>query len=349
MKLSFFNYELPNKQIAQYPATKREDARLMVIDRETGIIEHKKFYNVLDYFEDKDSFVVNNSTVFPARMFGKKEKTGAKIDVFLQRELSKKTFLWDAIVEPARKIRVGNKLFFGKDGELIAEIVDNTTSRGRTLKFLWSEDYDSFKAKLSALASIPLAPHIKRKVEPSDYDRSFSVFGKIEGSVVPTSAGLHFTRELVKYLEIKGIRFAPITVHNGIGTFKEIDIEDLNKNKIDAEYYNISEESADIVNKSIREKKRICAVGCSVLKAMESSYSSQNFLVAKEAWTNLYIFPPHQMHISTALITNFHPPKTCMFTNVAAFGGYDLIKKAYDIAIKEKYNFYTYGDAMLIL
>ncbi len=349
MKLSQFRFDLPLNLIAQHPTKKREDARLMVVHRSTGQIENKHFRDVMDYFDDKDVFVVNNTKVFPARMYGRKEKTGAKIEVFLLRELNKPNRLWDVIVDPARKIRVGNKLYFGENDELIAEVIDNTTSRGRTIRFLWDGTDEEFRNMLEFLGETPLPKYIKRKPEAEDKERYQTVYAKHEGAVAAPTAGLHFSIELIKRLEIKGIRFAEVTLHTGLGTFRPIEVEDLSKHKMDAEYYKIDDLSCKVVNKAIEGKHRICSVGTTTMRAIESSYTADKLLKPSEGWTNIFIHPPYQFNIADSLITNLHLPKTSLLIMVCAFAGYDLAMEAYRKAIKDKYRFFSYGDAMLVI
>ncbi|MGN7783150.1 tRNA preQ1(34) S-adenosylmethionine ribosyltransferase-isomerase QueA [Niabella sp. 22666] len=349
MKLSQFQFDLPLNLIAQHPAKKREDARMMVVHRHTGEIENKHFRDILDYFDDKDAFVVNNTKVFPARMYGRKEKTGAKIEVFLLRELNRPNRLWDVIVDPARKIRVGNKLYFGDNEELVAEVIDNTTSRGRTIKFLWEGDEESFRAQLEVLGETPLPKYIKRKPDEDDKERYQTVYAKHEGAVAAPTAGLHFSRELIKRLEIKGIRFAEITLHTGLGTFRPIEVEDLSKHKMDAEYFRIEEQACKIVNKAKETGHRICSIGTTTMRAMESSFTAQKMLKPSEGWTNMFIHPPYEFNIADSLVTNFHLPKTSLMIMTSAFAGYDLAVEAYKKAIKDKYRFFSYGDALLIL
>ncbi len=349
MKLSQFRFDLPLNLIAQNPTKHREDSRLMVIERKTGKIENKHFKNILDYFDDKDVFVVNNTKVFPARMYGRKEKTGAKIEVFLLRELNKPNKLWDVIVDPARKIRVGNKLYFGENDELVAEVIDNTTSRGRTIRFLWDQDEESFRKMLAFLGETPLPKYIKRKPGEEDKERYQTVYAKHEGAVAAPTAGFHFSKELIKKCEIQGIRFAEITLHTGLGTFRPIEVEDLSKHKMDAEYYKIDEEACAIVNKAKQNHNRICSIGTTTMRAMESSFTAQKLLKPSEGWTNIFIHPPYNFNVADSLVTNFHLPKTGLLIMTCAFAGYDLIMEAYKKAIKDKYNFFTYGDAMLII
>jgi S-adenosylmethionine:tRNA ribosyltransferase-isomerase len=349
MKLSQFKFDLPLNLIAQHPAKKREDARLMVVNRKTGNIENKTFRDILDYFDDKDVFVVNNTKVFPARMYGRKEKTGAKIEVFLLRELNKPNRLWDVIVDPARKIRVGNKLYFGEQDELVAEVIDNTTSRGRTIRFLWDNSEEEFRQMLEFLGETPLPKYIKRKPDEEDKERFQTVYAKHEGAVAAPTAGLHFSKELIKRLEIKGIRFAEVTLHTGLGTFRPIEVEDLSKHKMDAEYYHIEDASCKIVNKAKLEGKRICAIGTTTMRAIESSFTAEKLLKPSEGWTNHFIHPPYEFSIADSLVTNFHLPKTSLLIMTCAFAGYDLAMEAYKKAIKDKYRFFSYGDAMIVI
>jgi S-adenosylmethionine:tRNA ribosyltransferase-isomerase len=349
MKLSQFVFDLPLNLIAQYPPNSREDSRLMIVNRKTGEIEDKYFRDILDYFNDKDVFVLNNTKVFPARMYGRKEKTGAKIEVFLLRELDKTKRVWDVIVDPARKIRVGNKLYFGDGYDLVAEVVDNTTSRGRTIRFLWDETEEEFRKMLKSLGETPLPKFIRRRPNEEDKERFQTVYAKHEGAVAAPTAGLHFSQSLIKKLEIKGIRFAETTLHTGLGTFRPIEVEDLTKNKIDAEYYKVEEEACEIVNKARLENHRVCSVGTTTMRVLESSYTSGHLLKSSEGWTNKFIHPPYQFNIADSLITNFHLPKTGLLIMVCAFAGYDLTMEAYKRAIKDKYQFFNYGDAMLIL
>jgi S-adenosylmethionine:tRNA ribosyltransferase-isomerase len=349
MKLSQFKFDLPLNLIAQHPAKKREDSRMMVVHRKTGQMENKHFRDILEYFNDKDVFVVNNTKVFPARMYGRKEKTGAKIEVFLLRELNKPNRLWDVIVDPARKIRVGNKLYFGDNDELVAEVIDNTTSRGRTIRFLWEGNDDEFRQMLEILGETPLPKYIKRKPDEEDKERYQTVYAKHEGAVAAPTAGLHFSKELIKRLEIKGIRFAEATLHTGLGTFRPIEVEDLSKHKMDAEYYRIDEEACKIVNKARLGNNRICSVGTTTMRAIESSFTAEKLLKPSEGWTNTFIHPPYQFNIADALVTNLHLPKTSLLIMVCAFAGYDLTMDAYKKAIKDKYRFFSYGDAMLVI
>ncbi len=322
---------------------------MMVVDRQTGNIENRHFRDIMEYFEDKDVFVVNNTKVFPARMYGRKEKTGAKIEVFLLRELNKQNRLWDVIVDPARKIRVGNKLYFGENDEMVAEVIDNTTSRGRTIRFLFDGPEEEFKAILNTLGETPLPKYIKRKPDEEDRERYQTVYAKHEGAVAAPTAGLHFSIELIKKLEIKGIRFAEATLHTGLGTFRPIEVEDLSKHKMDAEYYRIEDSACRIVNKAKTEGHRICSIGTTTMRALETSFTAERLLKPSEGWTNIFIHPPYDFAISDALVTNFHLPKTSLLIMVCAFAGYDLAMEAYKKAIKDKYRFFSYGDAMLVI
>lgn len=322
---------------------------MMVLHRKTGNIENRYFRDILEYFDDKDVFVVNNTKVFPARMYGRKEKTGAKIEVFLLRELNKPNRLWDVIVDPARKIRVGNKLYFGEDEDLVAEVVDNTTSRGRTIKFLWDQSEEGFRAQLEKLGETPLPKYIKRKPEPEDKERYQTVYAKYEGAVAAPTAGLHFSRELIKKCEIHGVRFAEVTLHTGLGTFRPIEVEDLSKHKMDAEYFRIDEEACSIVNKAKERGSRVCAIGTTTLRATESSITAQKLMKTAEGWTNTFIHPPHKFSICDSLVTNFHLPKTSLLIMTCAFAGYELAMEAYKKAIKDKYRFFSYGDALLVI
>lgn len=349
MKLSQFKFDLPLNLIAQHPAKTREESRLMVVHRDSGKIEHKVFKDIINMFDDKDVMVVNNTKVFPARLYGRKEKTGAKIEVFLLRELNKPNRLWDVIVDPARKIRVGNKLYFGDNDELVAEVIDNTTSRGRTIRFLFDGDEAAFKKMLDTLGETPLPKYIKRKPEEEDKERYQTVYAKYEGAVAAPTAGLHFSKELIKRLEIKGIKFAEATLHTGLGTFRPIEVEDLSKHKMDAEYFRVDDFSTKIVNKAKLENRKICSIGTTTMRALESSVTAQGLLKAEEGWTNLFIHPPYDFSIANSLVTNFHLPKTSLLIMVCAFAGYDLTMHAYQTAIKEKYRFFSYGDAMIVI
>ncbi len=349
MKLSMFKFNLPKELIAEHPAKNREDARLMVVERATGKITHKKFKDIINYFDDGDVLILNDTKVFPARMYGNKEKTGAKIEVFLLRELNAESRLWDVLVDPARKIRIGNKLYFGENDNLVAEVIDNTTSRGRTLRFLYDGSYEEFRKVLYDLGETPLPKYIKRANEPEDTERYQTVFAKNEGAVAAPTAGLHFSRELLKRLEIKGVQFAPLTLHVGLGTFRTVEVEDLTKHKMESEEALISSDACKIVNNAKAKRKKVCAVGTTVMRGIESSVSTTGELNPYVGWTNKFIFPPYEFSVANCMITNFHMPESTLLMMVSAFGGYDLINKAYKEAIKEKYRFYSYGDAMLIL
>ena len=349
MKLSKFRYKLPPELIAQHPSANRDECRLMVVDRKTGTIEHKVFKDVIDYFDEKDVFVFNDTKVFPARLYGNKEKTGAEIEVFLLRELNRDLRIWDVLVDPARKIRIGNKLYFGEDDSLVAEVIDNTTSRGRTLRFLFDGEYDEFKKLLYGLGETPLPRTITRKVEPEDEERYQTIFARYEGAVAAPTAGLHFSRELMKRMEIKGIDFAYITLHVGLGNFREVDVEDLTKHKMDSEQIIVGGDTVKIVNDAKDERHKICAVGTTVVRTLESCVTTKGRLTEYDGWTNKVIFPPYDFSVPDAFISNFHLPYSTLLMMVAAFGGYDLVMKAYDLAVKEKYRFGTYGDAMLII
>ena len=349
MKLSHFNFNLPKELLAEFPAENRDESRLMVIDRKKQTIEHRMFKDVIDYFDDGDVLILNNTKVFPARLYGNKEKTGARIEVFLLRELNAEQRLWDVLVDPARKIRIGNKLYFGDDDSLVAEVIDNTTSRGRTLRFLYDGSYEEFRNKLTELGETPIPKYINREVTPEDADRYQTIYAKEEGAVAAPTAGLYFSKHLLKRLEIKGAKFAEVTLHVGLGTFNPVEVEDLSKHKMDSEELKITQEACDIVNEAKANKKRICAVGTTSMRAIESSVSSQNTLNPYDGWTNKFIFPPHDFSIATCMITNFHTPKSTLLMMISAFCGHDLMRKVYDEAIKEGYKFYSYGDAMLIL
>lgn len=349
MKLSQFNYKLPEELIALEPAHNRDESRLMVIHRDSGKIEHKVFKDVLNYFKEDDAMIFNNTKVFPARLYGNKEKTGAKIEVFLLRELNRDQRLWDVLVDPARKIRIGNKLYFGENNSLVAEVIDNTTSRGRTLRFLFDGPYEEFKKTLYAHGETPLPKFIKREVREDDRDRYQTIYAKHEGAVAAPTAGMHFSRELMKRLEILGVNFGFITLHVGLGNFRTVEVEDLTKHKMDSEQILITEEAAQVVNKARERKSSICAVGTTVMRTLESSVSTNGMVKPFDGWTNKFIFPPYEFSVADSMISNFHLPLSTLLMMVSAFGGYDLIKDAYQVAIKEKYRFGTYGDAMLIM
>jgi S-adenosylmethionine:tRNA ribosyltransferase-isomerase len=349
MKLSHFKFNLPEDLLAEYPSEQRDEARLMVLNRKDQTIEHKQFKDLVNYFDEGDIMVFNNTKVFPARLYGNKEKTGARIEVFLLRELNKESRLWDVLVDPARKIRIGNKLFFGDNDDLVAEVIDNTTSRGRTLRFLFDGSYEEFRKKLKDLGETPLPKYIKRDAERSDIERYQTIYAKHEGAVAAPTAGLHFSKHLLKRLEIKGIDLAEITLHVGLGTFQPVEVEDLSKHKMDSEEIDIPEIAAKAVNNALNNKKRVCAVGTTVMRTMESSMSANYRLKPYKGWTHKFIFPPYDFGIANAMITNFHTPMSTLMMMSAAFAGHDFLKEAYATAIKEKYNFYSYGDAMLII
>lgn len=353
MKLSAFDFDLPEELIAKHPSENRDEARLMVVNRKEGTIEYKDktFKDVLDYFDEGDVMIMNNTKVFPARLYGNKEKTGARIEVFLLRELNRDSLLWDVLVDPARKIRIGNKLYFTEDDSLVAEVIDNTTSRGRTIRFLFDGSYEEFKDKITELGETPIPPYIKslREVVPEDEERYQTIYAKHEGAVAAPTAGLHFSKQLLKRLEIKGVDFAELTLHVGLGTFRTVEVEDLTKHKMDSEEVEIPARTADVVNRAIQNKKKVCAVGTTSMRAIESSVSTEGLLKPYKGWTNKFIFPPYDFEIANCMITNFHTPQSTLLMMVSAFAGHDLIMKAYKQAIKEGFRFYSYGDAMLIL
>lgn len=349
MKLSDFNFHLPEELIAEYPSKNRDESRLMVVHRDSGKIEHKLFKDIINYFSEGDVMIMNNTRVFPARMYGNKEKTGAKIEVFLLRELNRESLLWDVLVDPARKIRIGNKLYFGEDDSLVAEVIDNTTSRGRTLRFLFDGPYEEFKAKITELGETPLPKYIKREVEPEDEDRYQTIFAKVEGAVAAPTAGLHFSRELMKRLELKGVNFAEVTLHVGLGTFRPVEVEDLTKHKMDSEQVIITEKCAETVYEAKRNKRKVCAVGTTSMRSIETSVSTDGMLKPFDGWTNKFIFPPYDFSVADALVTNFHTPLSTLLMMISAFCGHELMIEAYKQAVDQKYRFYSYGDAMLIL
>jgi len=349
MKLSQFKFNLPKELIAKFPSENRDESRLLVVDRKTGKFEHKFFKDIVDYVNDQDVMVFNNTKVFPARLYGNKEKTGAKIEVFLLRELNREQRLWDVLVDPARKIRIGNKLYFGEDDSLVAEVIDNTTSRGRTLRFLFDGSYEEFKKTLYDLGETPLPKFINRDVMPEDRDRYQTIYAKHEGAVAAPTAGMHFSRELMKRLEINGVDFAEITLHVGLGNFRTVDVEDLTKHKMDSEKIHISDEAVRKVNKAKDNKHNVIAVGTTVLRTLESSVSTTGHLKPYDGWTNKFIFPPYEVQVPNMMISNFHLPLSTLLMMVCAFGGYDITIAAYKEAIKNEYRFGTYGDAMLIL
>jgi len=348
MKLSKFKFDLPAELLAEHPSPERDEARLMVLHKSTGEIEHRLFKDLIEYFDEGDLMIMNDTKVFPARMYGNKEKTGARIEVFLLRELNRENYLWDVLVDPARKIRIGNKLYFGDD-DLVAEVIDNTTSRGRTLRFLFDGTHEEFKAIIEKLGETPIPKYIKREVEPADAERYQTVYAENEGAVAAPTAGLHFSKHLLKRLEIKGVDFAKLTLHVGLGTFRSVEVEDLTKHKMDSEEVHIPQLCADKVNAAKARKARICAVGTTSMRAIETSVSADGLLKPYDGWTNKFIFPPYEFNIANCMVTNFHTPLSTLLMMTCAFGGYDLVMKAYKEAIKEKYRFYTYGDAMLIL
>lgn len=351
-KLSHFGFDLPKELIAQQPTAARDESRLMVLHRDTGKIEHKIFKDILHYFDEGDVMIFNNTKVFPARLYGRKEKTGAKIEVFLLRELNNEARLWDVLVDPARKIRVGNKLYFSDENDhdvLVAEVVDNTTSRGRTIRFLYDGTDDEFQKELNYLGNTPLPKYIDRPASALDKERYQTVYAKEIGAVAAPTAGLHYSLELLKRLEIKGIDFAELTLHVGLGTFRSIDVEDLSKHKMDAEYFRVLADAVETVNRATQTKKKVCAVGTTSMRAIESAVSAEGMLKSAEGWTNKFIYPPYDFHIADAMVTNLHLPKSSLLIMICAFGGFDLVMEAYQQAIKEKYRFFSYGDAMLIL
>ena len=349
MKLSDFDYRLPNKYLAQYPSEERDECKLMLLNRKEEKIEHLIFKDIIDFFDDGDVIVLNNTKVFPARLMGNKEKTGASIEVFLLRELNREQRLWDVLVDPARKIRIGNKLYFGDDDSLVAEVIDNTTSRGRTLRFLFDGNYEDFRSKLLELGQTPLPKYIKRNEEEFDKDRYQTIYAKHEGAVAAPTAGLHFSKHLLKRLQIKGIDLAEITLHVGLGTFSPVEVEDLSKHKMDSEELFIDIEASNCVNNALKNKNKICAVGTTVMRGLESSVSSMGTLNPYKGWTHKFIFPPYKFSIADSLITNFHMPKSTLLMMVSAFCGHDFMMEAYSEAVKKKYRFYSYGDAMLII
>ncbi len=351
-KLSAFDFTLPEGYIAQYPSKERDEAKLMVIHRESGKIEHRQFKDVLEYFDEDDCMIFNNTKVFPARLYGKKEKTGAQIEVFLLRELNKEARLWDVLVDPARKIRVGNKLYFAdEEGNevLVAEVVDNTTSRGRTIRFFYDGEEEEYRKILKQLGNTPIPKYLNREPEAIDTERYQTVYASELGAVAAPTAGLHFSKSLIKRLEIKGVNLPQVTLHVGLGTFRDIEVEDLSKHKMEAEYFQINQATADEVNKAIKGKKKVCSVGTTSMRSIESAVSANGLLKPAEGWTNTFIYHPYEFSIANCMITNFHLPKTSLIIMVSAFAGRDLIMDAYNEAIKKKYKFFSYGDAMLIL
>ncbi|MDQ3110298.1 MAG: tRNA preQ1(34) S-adenosylmethionine ribosyltransferase-isomerase QueA [Bacteroidota bacterium] len=349
MKLSQFKFNLPTELVADYPSKNRDESRLMVIDRKTGKIEHKIFKDIINYFDDGDCMILNDTKVFPARLYGNKEKTGAKIEVFLLRELNRESRLWDVLVDPARKIRIGNKLYFGENDNLVAEVIDNTTSRGRTLRFLFDGPFEEFKKTIELLGNTPIPKYIKRPLSPDDKERYQTVYADVEGAVAAPTAGLHFSRELLKRLELKGVTFPKLTLHVGLGSFRPVEVEDLTKHKMESEKLEIPVSATLLVNEAKRKKKRVCAVGTTTIRATETSVSTDGYLKPFSGWTNKFVFPPYDFSIANCMISNFHAPESTLLMMVSAFGGYDLIMKAYKEAVKEKYRFLSYGDAMLII
>ena len=349
MKLSQFKFKLPEERIALHPAKYRDESRLMVVNKSKETIEHVLFKDILNYFDDKDVFIFNDTKVFPARLYGNKEKTGARIEVFLLRELNEELRLWDVLVDPARKIRIGNKLYFGDDDSMVAEVIDNTTSRGRTLRFLYDGPHDEFKKALYALGEPPLPPFIHRKAEPEDAERFQTIFARNEGAVTVPASGLHFSRELMKRMEIKGVESAFITMHAGLGNFRDIDVEDLTKHKMDSEQMFVGAECCNLVNKAKDEERKVLAVGTTVQRALEVACSTDNRIKEYEGWTNKFIFPPYDFHVADAMLANFHTPYSTLLMLTAAFGGYDETMHAYEEALKQNYRFGPFGDALLIL
>ena len=349
MKLSQYGYEFSQDMIAKYPTTNRDDARLLVLDRKTGNIEHRIFKDIIEYFDEKDMFVFNDTKVFPARLMGCKEKTGADIEIFLLRELNRELRLWDVLVDPARKIRIGNKLYFGNDDLMGAEVIDNTTSRGRTLRFLFDGSYEEFKEALYNLGEMPLPRWVREKVEPEDVEWYQTIFAKHEGAVAAPTAGLHFSKHLLKRMEIKGIESAFVTLHVGLGNFRTVDVEDLSKHKMDSEQFVITEEAVAQMNRTKQEGHKVVAIGTTVMRALESAVSVGGMFKASEGWTNKFIFHPYQFSSADAFVSNFHLPYSTQLMMVAAYGGYDKVMNAYNVAREEGYRFGTYGDAMLIL
>jgi S-adenosylmethionine:tRNA ribosyltransferase-isomerase len=349
MKLSQYDYEFSPEMVAKYPAENRDESRLMVVNRATGTIEHRIFKDIIEYFDEKDLFLFNDTKVFPARLYGNKEKTGAEIVIFLLRELNRELRLWDVIVDPARKIRIGNKLYFGDDDMMGAEVIDNTTSRGRTLRFLFDGSYEEFKEALYRLGETPLPDWVREKVEPEDAERYQTIYAKHEGAVVAPTAGLHFSKHLLKRMEIKGIERGFVTLHAGLGNFRTVDVEDLSKHKMDSEQFEVTDETAKLVNATKREGHKVVAIGTTVMRTIETAVSTGGMIKSMSGWTNKFIFNPYNFTVADAMVSNFHRPKTTQLMMVAAYGGYDLIMNAYEVARQEGYRFDAYGDAMLIL
>ena len=349
MKLSQYGYDFKSEMLAQYPAENRDESRLMVVNRATGKIEHRIFKDIIEYFDEKDLFLFNDTKVFPARLYGNKEKTGADIEIFLLRELNRELRLWDVLVDPARKIRIGNKLYFGEDDMMGAEVIDNTTSRGRTLRFLFDGSYEEFKEALYRLGETPLPRWVREKVEEEDAERYQTIFAKHEGAVAAPTAGLHFSKHLLKRMEIKGIDSAFLTLHVGLGNFRTVDVEDLSKHKMDSEQFFVTPETAEQINAAKRDGRKVVAIGTTVMRAMETAVSVGGMLKPMEGWTNKFIFHPYQFTAADAFVSNFHLPYSTQLMMVAAFGGYNMVMDAYKVAREEGYRFGTYGDAMLIL
>lgn len=348
MKLSQYGYDF-TPTMAQHPTINRDDSRLLVLHRSTGEIEHRIFKDILDYFDEQDLFVFNDTKVFPARLYGNKEKTGAEIEIFLLRELNRELRLWDVLVDPARKIRIGNKLYFGDDDMLVAEVIDNTTSRGRTLRFLFDGSYEEFKQALYALGETPLPRWVREKVEPEDAERYQTIFAEKEGAVAAPTAGMHFSKHLLKRMEIKGVDRAFITLHVGLGNFRTVDVEDLSKHKMDSEQYFVSAETATAVNRAKREGRKVVSIGTTVMRTLETVVSTGGTIKAENGWTNKFIFAPYEFTVADAMVSNLHLPYSTQLMMVASFGGYDAVMNAYKVAHDEGYRFGTYGDAMLIL
>ena len=348
MKLSQYGYDFSPEMLAKYPADNRDESRLMVINRAKGTIEHRIFKDIIEYFDEKDLFVFNDTKVFPARLYGNKEKTGAEIEIFLLRELNRELRLWDVLVDPARKIRIGNKLYFGDDDLLVAEVIDNTTSRGRTLRFLFDGSYEEFKHALFALGETPLPKWVREKVEPEDAERYQTIFAEKEGAVAAPTAGMHFSKHLMKRMEIKGIDKTFVTLHVGLGNFRTVDVEDLSKHKMDSEQFFV-EEAAEAVNAAKRQEHKVVAIGTTVMRTIETAVSTNGMIKPMEGWTNKFIFAPYEFTVADAMVTNLHLPYSTQLMMVAAFGGYETVMNAYKVAKEEGYRFGTYGDAMLIL
>ena len=349
MKLSQFKYKLPEERIAKYPAPHRDESRMLVLHRSTGDIEHLMFKDILSFFNENDVFVFNDTKVFPARLYGNKEKTGARIEVFLLRELNEELRLWDVLVDPARKIRIGNKLYFGEDNSVVAEVIDNTTSRGRTLRFLYDGDHDEFKRALFALGEAPIPRFVGRESEPEDLERFQCLFARHEGAVTAPTAGLHFSREMLKRMEIKGIEAAFITLHCGLGNFRNTDVEDLTKHKMDSEQMFVDAECCRIVNKAKDEERNVLAVGTTVQRALETACSADMRIKEFEGWTNKFIFPPYDFCVANSMLSNFHLPYSTLLMLTTAVGGYEQTMHAYEEALKEDYRFGPFGDVMLII